>query len=252
MHRSNNHWFRLGGSINVVFVSVLIILQLRQATAQTCSWSPVGTGMTGSTFTQVDALAAYNGNLIAGGNFDKAGGVTAQSIAQWNGTSWSPLGNGVQYWVYAFTTYNSNLIVGGAFSTAGGITASNIAQWNGTSWSALGSGSDAAVDALAVYNGNLIAGRQGTMFVNAITQWNGTSWSPLGPGIYGIVRALYALQRQIDRRRIISDDQWRHCQPHSTVGRELMVAARKRIGRCCREHPSVRTDCLQRESYRVR
>jgi hypothetical protein len=94
----------------------------------------------------VGALALdSSGNLYAGGNFTTAGGVTANYIAKWNGTSWEPLGSGIGQG-YA-TSVNAlvldssgNLYAGGAFATAGGVEAHGIAKWNGTSWAPLGSG----------------------------------------------------------------------------------------------------------------
>ena len=43
----------------------------------------------------VNALAVYKGELIAGGTFITAGGVTANRIARWDGSSWSSLGSGM-------------------------------------------------------------------------------------------------------------------------------------------------------------
>ena len=51
-----------------------------------------GSGMNNTVYAlAVDA----SGNLYAGGNFTTAGGVTANYIAKWNGTSWSALGSGM-------------------------------------------------------------------------------------------------------------------------------------------------------------
>ena len=44
----------------------------------------------------VAALAVSGGTLYAGGNFTTAGGSAANYIAQWNGSSWSALGSGIQ------------------------------------------------------------------------------------------------------------------------------------------------------------
>ena len=66
------------------------------------------------------ALTVYNGELIAGGRFTTAGGVTCNYIARWNGATWQPLGAGMNGDVYALTVYNGELIAGGYFTTAGG------------------------------------------------------------------------------------------------------------------------------------
>ena len=43
----------------------------------------------------VYALTVYDGKLIAGGYFTTAGDVSANRIASWDGSSWSPLGSGM-------------------------------------------------------------------------------------------------------------------------------------------------------------
>jgi hypothetical protein len=112
---------------------------------------------------EVRAFAVYQGKLIVAGKFNSAATVTAQRIAAWDGTSWSPLGSGIYGEVYALTVYEGKLIAGGQFLSAGGMTASNIVSWDGTAWSPLGSGLNARVNALAVYDGKLIAGGAFTM-----------------------------------------------------------------------------------------
>jgi len=169
------------------------------------TWQPLGSGMSGSStynsfsYPFVSALTVYNGQLIAGGSFTKAGDASANNIARWDGTNWQPLDRGVSGGPYPFvsalTVYNGQLIVGGKFTNAGvargcashacGIAANNIARWDGTNWQALGSGvNNYIVYALAVYNGRLIT--EGTfelidgVWVNHIVAWDGASWQPLG------------------------------------------------------------------------
>lgn len=114
------------------------------------AWSPLGSGVSGGASPSVYALARLaNGDIVAGGDFNNAGGTPAAAIARWNGTSWAALGAGVSgpapiTWVYAMTTLPSgDLIVGGSFATAAppaGLSASRIARWDGSNWSALGTG----------------------------------------------------------------------------------------------------------------
>ena len=138
------------------------------------------------------ALAVSGSTLYAGGNFTTAGGNAANYIAQWNGSSWSALGSGMNGAVYALAVSGSTLYAGGNFTTAGSNAANYIAQWNGSSWSALGSGIGGAhcfVSALAVSGGTLYAGgyftTAGGNAATNIAQWNGSSWSALGSGIGG-------------------------------------------------------------------
>jgi hypothetical protein len=128
---------------------------------------PLGGGISGWMYVpEVDALAIYNGELIAAGCFTTAGGETCNRIARWNGSIWQPLGSGMpggsDIKVRALAVYNGELVAGGNFSSAGGVTCNLIARWDGSTWQALSSGIGGGytrhVDVLAVYNGELIAG----------------------------------------------------------------------------------------------
>jgi hypothetical protein len=170
------------------------------------TWSVLGSGIGGGyggVFPPVLALAVSGNTLYAGGNFTSVGGVAANFIAQWNGSSWSALGSGMNSNVLALAVLGTNLYAGGTFTTAGGVPANVIAEWNGSSWSALGSGVSGgypgSVESLLVSGTNLYVGGSfltaGGNAANHIAQWNGSSWSALGSGIPGGIYAcdVYAL-----------------------------------------------------------
>src|SRR5437016_3508067 len=71
-----------------LIILFLLIFTFTQAYSQ---WSPIGGGMN----SHVIALTVYQGSLIAGGDFTVAGGNNANRIAQWNGSSWTSLGTGI-------------------------------------------------------------------------------------------------------------------------------------------------------------
>jgi len=172
------------------------------------AWSALGTGLQSSTTSiyAVYALAvAANGDVYAGGNFNRAGGLAAPNVARWNGTAWSSVGTGVDGQVSALAVAPSgDLFVGGNIAQAGGVAARGIARWNGTAWSALGSGTTyitststtvGEVRALALAtNGDLYAGGDfntaGGVAASNVARWDGTAWSPLGAGIANRVCAL--------------------------------------------------------------
>jgi len=81
----------------------------------------------------IDALAVDgHGNRYAAGNFTRAGGVAANRIARWNGTTWHPLGSGTDSAVSALAfTPDRSLYAGGFFTTAGDKISSSIARWMG-------------------------------------------------------------------------------------------------------------------------
>lgn len=177
------------------------------------AWLPLGAGLdvVDFPFEAVTSLVVMpNGDLIAAGDFTRAGGVTASHIARWNGSSWSPLGQGLGGPPFSAPTPqcmallpNGNLVVGGNFTTAGGVSAGRIAVWNGASWSAMGSGVGGVsgftvVDTLLVLpNGDLVAGGLFTsvdgVSASNIARWNGVSWAPLGSGVDGRVLTIATL-----------------------------------------------------------
>lgn len=158
-------------------------------------WSPLGGGVGLPNGEGVGALAVLpNGDLIVGGNFTTAGGVPANSIARWNGTSWSSLGTGVAGIVIALAVLpNGNLVAGGIFTAAGGTPANNIALWDGTAWAPLGAGviggvGGGGIRALVVLpTGDLVAGgyftTAGGAAASRVARWDGVSWSALGLGV---------------------------------------------------------------------
>ena len=105
-------------------------------------WWPVGSSQASNT---VSALIITNGILYAGGSFTGVGGVKANRVAQWNSSSWSALGTGLNAGltsggVAAMGVIGNSLYVTGSFTNAGGTTVQGIAKWDGTTWHALGTG----------------------------------------------------------------------------------------------------------------
>jgi len=99
-------------------------------------WQPLGTGMDPVGYPPyVFALTLYPppaGELIAGGDFTTAGGVTCNHIARWDASAWQPLGSGTGGTypeVLALTAYRGELIAGGDFATAGSYPSSCWARW---------------------------------------------------------------------------------------------------------------------------
>jgi hypothetical protein len=141
------------------------------------------------------ALATWGNNLYVAGQFDSISGTRANNIAMWNGSQWSPLGNGVNGTVNSLTVYKGNLYAGGTFDSAGGIHVNNIAVWNGVNWdSVVGKGVNGTISALAAYNGDLYAlgnfDSANGKPVRNIASWDGFVWDSVGGGINGSVSSL--------------------------------------------------------------
>jgi hypothetical protein len=128
-------------------------------------------------------MLVYNDALVVGGSFSRAGNLETRNIAQWDGSSWSPLGTGVDGAVGRLITYDGDLIVAGGFEEAGGIAANSIARWDGSSWSSLGFELEGGVSSLAVYDGDLYTAGEfrypDLSDASNLWRWDGRDWHPV-------------------------------------------------------------------------
>jgi hypothetical protein len=111
------------------------------------SWSVLGSGIDSEYpydgLRDVIALTVFDDGsgggtaLYAGGYFRTAGGVTANSIAKWDGSSWEALASGTDNAVVALTVFDDGsgvgpaLYAGGNFRRAGGVASGSVARWTG-------------------------------------------------------------------------------------------------------------------------
>ena len=148
--------------------------------------------------------------VIVGGQDVYLNGLDIHGIAQWDGTTWSPLGQGVDFTVMDTLVWNSPagqvLVAGGNFRNAGGQPANYLAAWNGSNWSQVGGGvfelSSGWVAAMTVWDPDgtgpqvqnlVVAGnfdRAGSVDCQNIARWDGTTWRPFGIGLNSWVDAL--------------------------------------------------------------
>lgn len=153
-------------------------------------WTQLGTNATGP----VLSLAMYGGKVHAAGRFGFIGGVAAQYVARWEGSTWSRLVPQLTSApVSALEVLNGRLYAAGAFSIIGGVSAKRVASWNGTTWAAVGSGLNSSVyevhDLLARGSDLYVSGiftQAGDVPANGLACWNGTAWSALGTGSGGL------------------------------------------------------------------
>jgi hypothetical protein len=154
---------------------------------------------------EVNALTVFNGDLIAGGGFAIAGGVTARNIAKWNGSSWTDIGIGVYGGggdnVSALTTLGTNLYAAGRFTTAGSVTSINIAGWNGSSWFIMSTNTDERLFSLGVHNGELYVGGKfliiGGVPARYLARWNGSIWYEVGGGVEDEVNGIASYKGEL-------------------------------------------------------
>src|SRR5262249_42317094 len=80
------------------------------------AWTSIGT-VNGNHTNSFVALP--DGDIVVGGLFSSIGGVPAANIARWDGSSWMPLGSGLDGIPTALARMpNADVMVGGLFTTA--------------------------------------------------------------------------------------------------------------------------------------
>jgi trimeric autotransporter adhesin len=157
---------------------------------------PLPKGLNGA----VTRLLPVGAKLYAAGVFTEADDQPAQGVAAWDGSHWSPVGDGLTGFVYALASDGKNLFVGGEF-TIPTIAATNLAMWDGSRWKSLGAiakhtgpfyscGSrNPAIFALTYHDQKLFAGGAfnmiGGIAATNIAVFDGKRWSSLDNGIGG-------------------------------------------------------------------
>lgn len=141
----------------------------------------------------ISIAEGIDGTIYVGGVFDTAGGVSADHIASWDGTSFSAMGTGTASNVNTIAVDKAGVVyVGGNFTTIGGNAINYIAIWNGVSFSALGSGTNGSVYNIAVAEDSIVylsgaftqAG--GITVADRITRWNGYTYAHVDIDLPGL------------------------------------------------------------------
>ncbi len=177
--KSNGSWSALGAGItgpSTVYVGALALSRgilyvggnftragdqnarsIAQWDARASRWSPLGSGTDGVDG-EVYSMATTNTDLYIGGNFSRAGTISAGSVARWDigASTWNALGTGVRGYVNALAFYKGAITAGGEFS-ADGYPDVNLATFN-TSTSTWG-GFTAALGQAGMYSDAPAAGK---------------------------------------------------------------------------------------------
>ena len=138
----------------------------------------------------VSFIGEYQGKLLVCGKFTKAGSITANNIALWDGTSWSTLGEGMRTYsrfqsiypsnISSIVEYKNQLYAIGAFDSAGSVLSKYMARWDGNNWQNMGKQPNDGVNNLIVFQNSLyVIGRFdsiGDMPAKFIARWDGNEW----------------------------------------------------------------------------
>jgi len=149
------------------------------------SFSPLGSGLTaapGPLSSGIDVAAMVtraNVDLFVCGRFATAGGVAANNVALWDGTSWSALGSGLlgqtiySGWLSSADGLPNGDLVVGATLPAGGTFVGTVQRWDGASWTQYGPNiGELGVQVLSMPAGLVAASTE-------IGQFDGSTWQPL-------------------------------------------------------------------------
>ncbi len=170
------------------------------------SWSSLGSGIsTPSVGATVESMVVFNGELYAAGTFTLAGGVLANNVAKWDGSSWTNVGTGIPIcsgWINtvpSLCVYNNELYAGNCTS--------GVSKWSGTSWVTVGGGMSPGGAgggySMVVYDNKLVVGglftnMGGSTFFN-IAAWDGTTWTYVGGNpLYAMSLGLNGLKSEVD------------------------------------------------------
>ena len=171
----------VGGAFRAVGGISTVVNNIVQYNVQTNSWSALGTGANNGVSGEVFALVVDGqGRVYVGGDFTRAGGVSANNVARFDPAtnSWSALGAGVSFSFGSGGEVNALAIdgqgrvyVGGRFTRAGEVSANRVARFDpqANSWSALGTGANNGVggitSTISVGVNTFAVDRQGRVYV---------------------------------------------------------------------------------------
>ncbi len=159
--------------------------------------------------TSIKAMVEYKGELYIGGHFTNIGGVSANRIARYDGTSWNTVGGGVTSGgspeVTAMAIYDGELYVAGDIRKVGTVDVKNVARWDGTAWRPVGSGlgSEGIAVSMTVdtinnflYVGGGFSTTGDGKYVRGTAVWDGEVWDSVGTPITG-ARAMTMYKNQL-------------------------------------------------------
>ncbi len=137
------------------------------------------------------ALAFYNNEIYAGGNFTNVQGKPIRYIARWNGLQWDSLPQSPNAGLDKLVVCNGKLYAFGAFNKIGTTNCNKMAVWDGTNWTPvwmpynIPNIADVALYKSELYIGGNIHGAGSDPNNYDLLKFDGINWVPVGGGIKG-------------------------------------------------------------------
>lgn len=170
-------------------------------------WSAMGDGLqqigTSCSFPPGDALFEHDGKLVVGGSFNRAGGQVANSIAEWDGASWSAIGIGFKSCavVRCLAEISGELVAGGDLGHSGSTSVFALARWDGSLWQPFStpkSGVDSIYDIAQFGNGVWVGGIYSSPSeLDPISRWDGSAWTSFASDIPSSVTRLLRIENEL-------------------------------------------------------
>ena len=177
--------------VRYLFLAIYVALLSTIVAAQNPNWVSLPQGH--EVNNDVYFLGEYQDKLVVCGRFSQAGSINTNSIASWDGSSWSGFGKGLFVAVPSPSTrystvskavvYKDELYVVGDFDTADNIASKYIARWDGNTWHNMGKQPNKYCGNLIVFQNSLyVIGNFdsiGDMPAKRIARWDGNDWHSL-------------------------------------------------------------------------
>jgi len=183
------------------FLLTVFAMQLLNVIAQ--NWLPTGFGTNNGIY-RVISLKTYNGKLIAGGSFSKAGNADANGVAMWDGNEWSIIDSSMNnfYYVSKFVEFNGQLygfVQIQGFKKGYMLRLDSNFKWHVVPNSTYSSSKYTSMISSAItYKNELYVSGGfdsiGSIAANHIAKWDGTNWTQVGAGVfheYGVTMKVF-------------------------------------------------------------
>lgn len=175
-------------------VSLLLTLLIFHSQSALAQWTELCNPGGQQSIGYVVDYQVYNNNLCATGFFTSVCGTPAMHVAQWDGSNWSQLGQGLPNPGHAIKVINNELYCAQYMYTN---DSNYVYKYNGVIWYAIGNGfknsnnqNKPTLYDLAEFQGQpVVCGefkKVGAKTINNVAIWNGTEWDSLSSGLSGL------------------------------------------------------------------